>query len=106
MNDKQLWGKAYDLGKKTNCAKRQVGCVIYNKLTKNIVGNGYNWHELNACDCFSTKTATHAEVMAIDSIVDLKGQPKEDLIAYVTRKPCCNCLGYMEDKVGEIRYRN
>ena len=106
MNDKQLWDKAYALATRTNCDKRSVGCVVYNKLTRNIVGEGYNWHVDNECDCYSTKTAFHAEFMAIASIVDLKGQPKEDLIAYVTRKPCCNCQSLMEDKVGEIRYRN
>ena len=110
MNDKQLWDKAYALGTKTSCKKREVGCVVYNKLTNNIVGEGYNLHENGICDCSnqdkSQRTATHAEVMAINSIIDIAGQPKEDLIAYVTRKPCCNCQSIMEDKIGEIRYRN
>ena len=103
MNDKQLWDKAYALATQSNCNKRMVGCVIYNNAVEKIVGEGYNYHNDDTCDCYTTKTAIHAEVEAVNSITHIHN--KEDLIAYVTRRPCNNCFSLLSDSVGEIRYK-
>jgi len=102
--EKLLWETIAKLASKTNCKKRAVGCVIYNTVSKQIVGKGYNVHPDGGCDCNTTKTAIHAEVSALNS---MKIQyPRENLIAFVGHQPCFNCGVALETVVKEVRYRS
>ncbi len=92
----------------TNCRKRSVGCIIYNVKTDEVVARGCNEHIDGICDCLDSKerkgTAIHAEVMAITDLNS--NENKDDLIAYVTHKPCCNCASALDNYVKEVRYRS
>ena len=104
MSENGIWAIAHNVSKISNCKDRQVGCVIFNKNTQLVVGIGYNTHPDGICDCDTTKTAQHAEVMAIKN---LEGENlKEDLIAYVSHKPCCGCASELDAVVFEVRYRS
>lgn len=70
----------------SNCDKRNVACIIVGE-DDNIYGAGFNLHENGVCDCATTKTAKHAEIMAIESLKTFNGK----LYAYVTHKPCNEC---------------
>ncbi len=101
LND-TLYSLVDALSNTTNCMKRRVGTIIYNKITDEVVGRGFNWHENGVCDCSSESTSKHAEIAAIDDI-DTKHN-RSDLVAYVNRRPCENCHKALMRHVKEIRY--
>jgi len=102
--EEQLWEHVAELAKKTNCKKRAVGAIVFNKKLDLIVGQGYNFHPDGICDCDSTRTAIHAEDMAIQQVA--KSHDREDLIVFVNHAPCANCKSLIETRVKEVRYRS
>lgn len=98
-----LWQQLTEEAQKTNCKKRQVACIIYDTMNKEIVGIGHNHHPDNICDCTTTSTALHAEQMAIKNMTSkrLRGQ----LIALINHAPCSNCAKVLNRVVAEVRYR-
>ena len=102
--DETIWELVDALAKQSQCSKRQVGCVIYNTKLDEIVGKGFNMHLNGVCDCHSTKTATHAEVIALNDI--LKPSKREDLVLFVSHAPCKACKSVIEKEVYEVRYRS
>ena len=106
--DSVLWELLNAIAQHSGCHKKQVACLVYNVKTGEIVARGYNEHRDGVCDCLDKPgvkgTAVHAEVMAM---TDLSGnENKDDLIAYVTHKPCCNCASALDNYVREVRYRS
>ncbi len=89
---KMVWKKILDVAKNSNCEKRKVGCIIVNEYGELIAG-GYNWHENGSCDCATTKSAVHAEIMAVNNIPIEKRE--ENLYAYITHKPCERCASIL-----------
>ena len=103
MKSKAIWSLVDAVSKSTNCDDREVGCVIYNKRSKQIVATGYNKH-VGICDCYTAKTATHAEIRAIANLTPM--QHKEDLVAYINHAPCNDCKTALEKVTKEVRYRS
>ena len=101
---KKIWDELKTEAKKTNCKKRGVACIIYNKVTKEVVGIGHNNHPDGLCDCGSTRTALHAEQMAVKNLWGTHN--KEDLIAFINHAPCYNCARVLDTYVSEVRYRS
>ena len=101
-NNDVLWGIVDALANQTNCEKRSVGCVIFNKRTNQVVGRGYNWHEDGICDCDTESSSIHAEINAINGI-ETK-YDRSDLIALINRRPCFPCHNALMRHVKEIRY--
>ena len=100
-----LWQLLDAEANNTNCKKRQVGCIIYDVLNKEVMGIGHNYHPDGICDCVpGPSTAVHAEINAIDNI-RINGFNKDECIALVNRKPCDNCNKALEKIVYEVRYR-
>ena len=99
-----LWELLDEEAAKTNCKDRQVACLIYDTMTKEVVSIGHNKHIDSECDCDTTKTAIHAEMMCLANMKKprLKGQ----LIAMVNHKPCCSCASALDKIVSEVRYRS
>jgi len=106
--DDTLWELTNAIGNHSNCRKKSVGCIIYNTKTDDVVARGCNEHLDGICDCFDSKerkgTAIHAEIMAINDLD--KSIPKEDLVAMISHKPCCNCASALDNYVKEVRYRS
>lgn len=103
--ENEIWEAVYRISNLTNCKDRKVGCIIYNTQMEMIVARGWNYHHNGSCDCDTTKTATHAEDMAITNI-DPKYNNREDLILFVSHAPCKNCKSLIETRVKEVRYRS
>ncbi len=100
----ELWDLLETEASLTNCKDREVACIIYDIINKEIIGIGHNQHIDSECDCATTKTGLHAEQAAIASMqtTRLKGQ----LIALINYKPCCNCASSLDKIVKEVRYRS
>lgn len=97
---------ARDEAKKSNCNKRQVGCIIVNELG-NVVGRGYNGSP--ECNCnaprsnkeaFCPEQVIHAEAMAIEDAfyadIDYVKYLTGPMTLYVTQPPCNKCLALIE----------
>ena len=98
-----IWDMLEEEAQKTNCKKRAVACIIYDTNNKEIVGIGHNHHIDGICDCSTTRTAIHAEQMAVKSKVRrLRGQ----CIAFINHAPCNNCAKVLDNIVHEVRYRS
>ena len=102
--EEDIWKCVERLSALSNCKDRQVGCIIYNTKLNEIVSRGWNTHTDSNCDCSTTKTAVHAENMAITSLP----QPydREDLVLFVNHAPCSNCKSLIETRVNEVRYKS
>jgi len=99
-----IWDMLQDEANKTNCRDRAVACLIYDTMNKKIVSIGHNKHIDSECDCDTTKTAVHAEMMAIANMQQriLRGQ----LIAFINHRPCSDCASALDKIVKEVRYRS
>jgi len=104
MKTKKIWAALEAEKKKTNCKKRQVACIIYDKKADTIVSSGFNFHPEGVCDCATTRTALHAEQIAVKHIWGKRN--KKDLIAFINHAPCMNCAKVLDTVVSEVRYRS
>lgn len=78
----ELAKKAYDLG------EIPVGCVIVQKSTGKIIGEGYNRRETDNCP------VSHAEILAIKEAGKNTGSWRiNDSCIYITLEPCPMCSG-------------
>lgn len=102
MNENDIWKMVDRVAKQSECSKRQVGCVIYHTEFKQVCGRGFNIHLDNICDCSTNKSAQHAEITAINSV--LRPLDRSKMIAYVNHKPCDNCNKALSEVVQEVRY--
>jgi len=100
IDDTQIWKNAVQIAEQSNCKKRHVGCIIVDK-NGTMIATGYNKHENGVCDCATTKTAIHAEQMAISMMPEyLLGKPGFE--AYVTHPPCDKCETDLSVIVDEV----
>ena len=101
MKPGHIWKELNKLAESSNCKKRHVACIIVNGIGE-VKGAGVNTHEDGVCDCVpGPSTATHAEIMAIESIAALEVQ--EPLYAYINHEPCNNCRSQLELVTREIK---
>lgn len=99
-----LWTTLEVEAQQTNCKKRQVACIIYDTKKQEIVSFGHNHHPDGVCDCKTTRTALHAEQMAVKSLQEKRA--KEHLIAFINHSPCNNCAKVLDTVVSEVRYKS
>ena len=99
----EIWEMLDEEAQETNCEKRQVACIIYDKDNKEIVGIGHNRHLDGICDCKTTRTAVHAEQMARKH---MKKRLRGQCIAFINHAPCNNCAKVLDSVVKEVRYRS
>lgn len=91
----------------SSAVRAQVGCVVYNKRTRNIVSIGYNGTpsgDSNVCevDGKTKSNVIHAEVNALKKIFIFK---KKDYVVCVTHAPCVNCArAIIEKGIREVYY--
>lgn len=91
----------------SSAVRAQVGCVVFNKRSRNIVSIGYNGTPVgdsNVCEeNGKTKdTVIHAEVNALKKIVIFK---KKDYALCVTHAPCVGCAKAIIKKgIREVYY--
>ncbi len=98
-----IWNNALQIASASNCKKRHVACIIVDG-NGTMVSTGYNWHEDGVCDCDTTKTAVHAEIMAINNIPEELRETK--LYAYITHKPCERCQSLLDAICDDTRYED
>jgi deoxycytidylate deaminase len=98
-----IWEDLAEEANKTNCKKRSVACIIYDKVNKEVIGVGHNHHPDEVCDCGTTRTALHAEQMAVKN---MKKRLKSQCIAFINHAPCSNCAKVLDKVVSEVRYRS
>ena len=94
-----IWDSVQRVSESSNCEKRHVGCIIVNGLGE-LVAAGYNYHHNDVCDCDTTKSAEHAEIMAVNNIPIEKRE--ETLYAYVNHKPCERCNSILTSICKEV----
>jgi len=101
MLSSYIWPRVHDLASHTNCRDRSVGCIIWH-TEYGVVGKGFNYHLDGTCDCDNTRSAEHAEIMALNTM----DQPldRSKLIAFVNHRPCDNCHKELSKVVSEVRY--
>lgn len=85
-----IWMQAaYQLSKRSECSKSQVGCIVTTKDLRHVLGNGYNGYargidyncKPDTCNCL------HAENNALlDASSDIK-----DKVVFITMFPCLKC---------------
>jgi len=98
MIEKYIKEKLQELMEHSNCEKRHVACLITD-ANEHIISVGVNYHKDGVCDCCSTKTAEHAEMVALDALPNRYDMP---LTAYISHKPCQNCRGQLETVCEEV----
>ena len=104
MNSDHIWDVVKRISNLSECLDRKVACVIYHKGLDQIVGKGFNIHLNGICDCDTKSTAQHAELTALN---DMMGPfRKEDLVAYINHRPCCDCSSALSKVVEEVRYKD
>jgi len=94
-----IWEMVDEIASKSNCEKRHVACVITDDNGV-MVATGFNTHVDGVCDCSTTKTAVHAEVMAINSIPIYSRS--DDLYAYINHAPCERCGQLLNTVCNEV----
>ena len=98
-----IFDTALKIAKTSNCLKRHVGCIIVND-NGTMIATGYNWHEDGICDCDTTKTATHAEIMAVNNIPEELRNTR--MYAYITHKPCDRCQSILDAVCEDTRWED
>ena len=95
MTEEDKWSLVESCARKSNCKKRNVGCVVFDS-NWNVIAYGYNYHQDGVCDCGKKGegTAIHAEDMAASNMFPYK----EETVAYVNHKPCDNCVSELNKK--------
>lgn len=77
------------LAKRSKCKRRQVGCVVTDRVMRRVLGNGYNGRAAGMDDeCPGTDPCClHAEVNALIASGGLEKQK----VMFVTVAPCIKC---------------
>lgn len=94
--------QALDIAKKSECQRRQVGCVAINKNNCDIIGAAYNTPILNCKidGCYrklnnipsGTNNEACGAIHAEQLLVCNYGHKLIDNYVYITHKPCITCL--------------
>ena len=99
----KIWENAMQIAEQSNCLKRHVACIIVDQ-NGTMISTGYNFHEDGICDCETTKTALHAEIMAVNNIPEEKRNI--NLYAYITHRPCERCQSILDAVCQNTRYED
>ena len=97
-----LWQLVTALEGNSECLDKQVACLIYNTSTDEVLGRGWNIHLDGVCDCDTTKTAQHAEQTCYNDLY--LPVNRNNLVAYVSHKPCSNCENLLKEVCKTIEY--
>ena len=93
---------AYDEAKQSNCRERQVGCVIVDDLTGEVLGQGHNYSTTCSCndsneDVECPEDVVHAEIAALSNVKVLTFSSTPKVTIYITQPPCNNCIANLQE---------
>jgi dCMP deaminase len=93
--DKQMLNKALGVSGNSIALKRNVGAVIIDNTTLEIVATGYNrTFDNSSCENIKNETfedVIHAEEDAVLNLLSTNWDKTSDYTMYVTYSPCMNC---------------
>jgi deoxycytidylate deaminase len=99
--DTVLMSMAFAVASQSLSNKRKVGAVVVDKQGR-IVSYGYNHDQFNPTGVIDDSNCKHAEVAALESIVEDTRGP---FTLYTTKEPCVSCANFItRSKVKEVVY--
>lgn len=100
------------LAKRSACLRNNVGCVIVNNSTHNIVSCGYNGPAAGIEPCIKCKgkgcdIAIHAEDNALQRLNEQSFKLNDCYSLFVTVSPCLNCAKLIanNNRIQSVYYR-
>ena len=106
IDEDYLFAKALEVAKTSLCHKRQVGAVLIDVTTHEIISTGCNYNPLGLCEDQEGKTldsTVHAEISALNN-ANLSAH--KHMLMFITHKPCDNCQAAMKKASIPYSYRS